>query len=465
MVFWLLFAVWVPSFLFFLIHRAQENTGYNLTLMVIVAGLVAALPFLALLVSSSHSRLRAMADNFLGFLDRQPVVLLFFVIVSAIVILLWAFFTGSTHDYQNHYLVQWQTFMQGRNPYEVSWKYEALALGPAHVVFAPFALVHALIPKMFFVLVYFGVIVLIAQKVLDQAIDIQVPFLLFCVLVPYSPYLWSLTAHFGYLDGFVAALVVLAFYLRDARALGWAALSLGVAALFSFYVIFMLPFLCLGRDGFRVKPLLIGGAIIGVGYGAGYALWGNYIFLPFDLEQTAEWLSLYRALEGSIGEAIGLSIHGMTSLPTMIAVVGLVFVFCYLRQVPSALAAALGMLAALLFHRVGHVQFYAAYILLLGYNLGNWDNRSVRSVIVITLPYVIFLTGFMVWSDLSLRYGEVYYLSSDIQDVVGLISFPLGFATLLLSCILAGDGLRDPLFTLRWRASEEVSDEGAQTLY
>lgn len=448
--FWTLVVLWLCAFGFYLVFRVGEEASYFPFIMLGVAIAASAALVVAVGVSSNDLRLRGMIDNFLGFLDRQPIVFLFLVMVLVIVFTLWTFFTGAELEYKAHYLVQWKGFLNGNNPWEPAWEYPPLALGPLHVVFAPLAALGELLPKFVFVLSFFAAIVVITRQILRQDADIHVPFILFCALVPFGPYFWSVVAHLGFFDAFVAVLCVVAFWLCGKERLAWAAVVLAVAGCMAFYPLFLLPFLAIGPDGLRLKPLAIGAAVAGAVYGAGYVLWGDFVFLAFDGAQPAKWLSIFRALESIEGWPASVPVMPGLSLVLMICATGFVFLFCYLRQVPPVLGAALGLLAVLLFHRVGHVQFYAAYILLMSLALAQWSDRSVRAVIVVSLPFILFLSGFMVWYDLTLRFGDMALFTDDIRGAMGLIAFPLGLATLVASCMLAGDGLRDPLFRVRW---------------
>ena len=448
--FWTFVVLWLCAFGFYLVFRAGDEAHYFPFIILGVAAASSGALVLAFGVAAHDLRLREMIDRFLGFLDRQPIVFLFLVLVLAIIFTLWTFFTGAELEYKAHYLVQWKGFLNGNNPWEPAWEYPPLALGPLHVVFAPLAALAALLPKFIFVLSFFAAIVVITRQIIRQETDILVPFVVFCALVPFGPYFWSVVAHLGFIDGFVAVLCVLAFWLRDKDRLAWAGGVLGVAACMSFYPLFLLPFLMIGSDSLRLKPLAVGAAVVAAAYGAGYFVWGDYVFLAFDGAQPAKWLSVFRALDGVEGwSATASAIPGL-SLVLMMCATGFVFLFCYLRQVPPTLGAALGLLAVLLFCRVGHVQFYAAYILLMSLALAHWSDRSVRAVIVVSLPFILFLSGFMVWYDLTLRFGDMALFTDGIRETVGLIAFPLGLATLVASCMLAGDGLRDPLFRVRW---------------
>jgi len=448
--FWGCFFVWAVFFIFYLVHRAGEASVPIPSLLMGVAAAGAVLPYLALSLSANDLRLRAMIDGFLALLDRQPVVFLFLVAVGVITALLWTFFTGAELDYKAHYLVQWRAFLYGQNPWEASWEYQPLAIGPLHVVFAPLAALFSLLPKFLFLLSFFAAVILIGQKTLDQPADIQVPFLAFCILVVFSPYFWSLTAHLGFVDALIGFMCVLAFVLRVRGARGWAGVSLGAASLVHFYPLFALPFLSISREGFVLKPLIIGAAVAASGYAVGYALWGEYVLLAFGVDEPAKWLSIYRALEAHRDLGIDAGEITWTSWPLMIGAGVMVLLFCYLRQVPPALGAALGMLAALLLHRVGHIQFYGGYIMLLAYCLGQWTDKSVRGVVLVSLPYVMFLTWFMIWYDLTLRYGEMGNFTDELRGAMGLIAFPFGVVTLVFSCMLAGDRLRENIFSVRW---------------
>lgn len=451
------FAVWAALFCLFLVFRPGLVPAYPLSLLIVLSGVFAILPygFTGLLLTSA--RLRDAARAALHFLEARPKCVYGMVAVAVAVLCAWTYVTGAELDYKAHYLVQWKTLLRGENPWVFQDGYQPVTFGPLHLIFAPLIVIHPLLPKFLFLGLLLASVFLIWMRIKRQEMvghidDPVTPLVLFLILVPFNPYFWSMSAHFGFNDTFVAALAVFAFALHDKGRPGWAGLCLGIAIFYKIYPVFMLPFLAMEGRGLRLKPVVTAVAVVVGGFALSYAIWGQSTFYPFlfNSETDPKWLSIFRALKGIPALAPQLPALYRLSSIAMAGACGLVALFAYVRNIPAPVGAALGLLAALLFHKVGHVQYLSTFVLLVGFAVSDWSQPRVRAFVYICLPYVLFLTWFAVWYDLTMRYGDIALFSDTARRSVGWIAFPLGMGTLIGALVLARGPWRKQLFLISW---------------
>jgi hypothetical protein len=443
-------SLWAVSFLFFLVFYPSKDWAYNLHLIMILAFLVCALPYttLHLVVRDKKTAdfVSALAFEVVSRRNLFLIGVLGFVAIG----MAWLVATGYRLDYRFTYLPQWHNILAGHNPWQTGEGVRPNAFGPTHLLFSPFVAIHDIIPKLLFGTCFLGSVYILIKPLIERKPIDSVPLIAALVVLLLSPYLWAISLLYSHNDIVVGFLCVLGLHLHSKHRLGWAGFCVSVAVLYKFYPVFILPFLAIDRDGIRLKPLVVATVTVLTVFAASYAVWQTSVFYPFVYasDWPPKWLSIFRAMQAHPFLTLGIPDIERFSMPLMLLVSGVVFLICYARSVPAHIGAALGFLAALLFHRIGNQQYFTTYILLVCYCLTMWSDQSSRRMFWASLLFVFFLNWFETWYSFTHRFDFKY--RDLLRDHIGLVAFPLGLATLILTLWLVCGGRREKIIALKW---------------
>jgi hypothetical protein len=442
--------LWAASFLFFLGFNPNTDWAYNLGLIMVLAFLVCALPYTVLYLVVRDRQ----AADFVSALAFEAVSrrnLLWVGVLSFVAIgMAWLVATGYSLDYGMYYLRQWHTILAGHNPWQPGKGFVPNFFGPTHLLFFPFVAIHDMIPKLLFGACFFGSVYIIIKPLIESKPIDSVPLIAALVVLALSPYLWAVSLHYAHNDIVVALLCVLGLVSHSNHRLGRAGFFVGVAILYKFYPAFILPFLAIDKEGIRLKPLVVATATVLTVFVAAYVLWQSSVFDPLVSPAIGlpKWLSIFRAMQAYPLLTLGIQNIERFSIALMLLASGIVLLICYVWSVPANIGATLGLLAALLFHTRGHQQYYTTYILLICYCLTMWSDQRSRSMFWASLPFVFFLTWFETWYTFTRRFN-LKYLEA-LRDHIGLVAFPLGLATLILTLWLVRGARREKIIALKW---------------
>ena len=339
-----------------------------------------------------------------------------------------AILTGFRHDYIA-YIQQWSVILQGDDPWNPVQKIPTNAYGPLFNVLALFYAIHPLAPKLLFCISSLGastwLIKILGNRYRKEPL-IMLAGLLFLFI---NPFLLLTIAEQGLFDILPAITILSAIVLRTRRYFLSSGLVLGIGVLFKYYPIVLLPFLMIDQRRVKLSPLLSCFGIVSSGFTISCSIWGMSTFSPIFLatERASKQISIFRFLRGRFSP-----LHLLTDSPNLdkysiyatVVFILLVIFLSWLRNIETSLAGMIGMLTALTFYKVGHLQFYTCLFLMMPF----WYTTSV-------LPEtrklkILFSNGiFLMWiASLQLAYSlsglrEPPWLY--LRDIVGLPSFLL----------------------------------------
>jgi len=290
--------------------------------------------------------------------------------------------SDTTYDYR-HYGGQWQHVLDGGNP----WEYARGDLrrfnsyGPLHALMAwPYA-VSSLLPKLVYALASIAAtIYLVSRATSHRAI------VLFLVL---NPPLWILYVHGGFNDALIGALFLFGIVAFDRGRFALSAVLLGLAILYKFTPIFIVPFLCLHRRRVRwafAAPLA---GTLGLGFGAAYVTWGASLLDPVRVgaSRPSSSASIFNFLDEHLGNVDFLSIYVLAG--ALLAIFA-----CYvIYDLEVRHCVVLALSCAFLFYRANHLQFYVSLTLLSVY-LVIEEHRRIQAIAPALLRS---LGAFLVW--------------------------------------------------------------------
>lgn len=272
--------------------------------------------------------------------------------------------TGVQHDY-GPYLHQWAATMDGQDPWSTDVAWGRNAYGPLHLVFAPMAAIHPLLPKIVTAILWLVATDRVVRIVLasERAASVRAVLL---VLLPFNPFLWVWVATYGSNDAVVGALLTLVLTGAAGRPRRGAAI-VGAAALLKIYPLFVLPFVATAGRRIRWPMVAVAGGIFVAGYAAVCVVWGASPFGPlaFAVSRDAKLLSIWTFLADSAlvpGPSHGRAVRKIAQI--VFAATGLAcYAWFWWRGYRSAIhGAAIALLVILTTYHLGNFQFYIPFI-------------------------------------------------------------------------------------------------------
>lgn len=299
--------------------------------------------------------------------------------------------TGIQHDY-GHYLEQWNTLLTGSNPWGLNYDFPPNTYGPLHNVLALAALAHFLVPKVMMLLVFVIVNALIVQYLIRQSISRRL-WVAYAVLVPFNFVTISVVAVHGDNDALVASLVGLALISHLHGRLALAGIFIGLGALLKFYPLLLVPFFALSRNS--ISWQLVRGTLLtlAIGVGAAFLVWDTQIITPlsFGASRPPTFLSPLTGLQN-------LDIDWLTALVDFLLITNSAFVLMSMAiglaitiyfRLSWVEASVIGLFFILVTYKVGHVQFYLAWLILLTALLPG--GPTSRKLLAVFAPFIVYL--------------------------------------------------------------------------
>jgi hypothetical protein len=343
---------------------------------------------------ATHNSLAASEDALLALNKRALRLMLLF----SLVMLLLAVYCGSQHDYR-YYLMQWSSLVSG-GP---AWT-EGNFYGPLHVVIGYLVLINPLAPKIMMVsALLFANFVLFRELIEKRSLS---PILLvYIISIPVNALFIGVGIVFGLNDDLVAALLMAAVLFKLSNKSSLVGLCIALAALLKLYPILLLPFFSLDRGNISWKTLITGAFIFLIGLTLSYFIWGDGLIKSFTFGSN-RWpslMSIFRDINVFYGESYVYNLLVKYNSLLVIFSVILAFFYSFFKRLSFLEGAIIGYTIMLLTYKVGHQQFYLPLLLLLA-ALPIIKTRSADTMLVIFIPFILYLSTFQILFDLGTNF-------------------------------------------------------------
>jgi len=344
-----------------------------------------------------------------------------------------AVWLGARGDHAE-YLIQWSTVRSGADPWSGGNAY-----GPLHNLFAIPAAWWPLLPK-----AAFAAMAGLASAILLRMLHangtstglLGVATLLAAFL--FNPLQIVATILYGQNDIVGAFFVLVAFVLRTKGRPGLAGVLIGIAALEKFYPLAFAGFLMLdGNRSLKLKVPLAALATFGLGLAVSYLVWGPTTFAPllFGAARDPKLLSVLRffmCYPGAVGgDGVLAFLVGNNGL--FVFGVALAFLFGLWRLGAAwPAAAALGILPILVAYKVGHPQFYVAWLVPFSWLIAMGAASGAQRLARVLAPVAVYLA-----------FVQVLYLASGAMlDEWFFLRCYISIPLLVLTIVAIASGVR-----------------------
>jgi len=362
-------------------------------------------------------------------------------IIWSIFMLLTCYVFGARHDYLA-YLNHWNLLLEGKN----SWATNETnvghnAYGPFHSFSAYLLIFGTLGPKFFQAILFLIANYVLLKELIKNNFFLEKNNLAFYLLaIPGNFLIIVFSFILGVNDTLVASIILFAVLLRLDEKNYFAGFLIGFAALLKYFPLFLLPFFALKKEKKLEWKVVISGLItIIVGLLFSLYMWGDGFVnsIIYGSARDPKTLSILKAISqtfnidqlGETGKYIWDLILKYNFIFVCVSV-GVVFLISLKLNLHFLVAAILGLWTVLLVYKVGHANFYLTWLMMV-MSLSLIENKNKDSVLLqaCCYPFMIFLSiyawGFVFGTD---GYTNE---SSFIRDIVGYVSFYLGFGGII----------------------------------
>jgi Glycosyltransferase family 87 len=357
-------------------------------------------------------------------------LLLAVIVVWSVLMLALGYKVGVQHDY-GYYLMHWDLVREGLNPWTHNDSFPPNTYGPAYNVLAYLAPIHTLLPKLLMIAAFLAANIFFALKLVRSNPELSQT-LLYFILVPLNFLVISVVALFGDNDTLVAALVAFAVLARFKNQLVVAGILLGVAVLLKYYPALLIPFFCLNDRRFNWRIVISAAITTSIGGITAWLIWGSdFLFsLSFGATREATYLSPLFALKNHPEVAPAALVDFLTNNNTAFVLIlaAITFILTYKLKFTWLEASATGLFVCLVAYKVGHAQYYLAWLVLLVGLVIQGDRRS-KNLVYAFLPFVVLLESFQF--TYFIRMNGYWETELGIDQNVGTAVFVIVVITLL----------------------------------
>ena len=352
------------------------------------------------------------------------------IVVWSILLLGLSYKVGIQHDY-GYYLHHWELVRAGLNPWTHNDSYPPNTYGPIYNLFAYLVSAQQLLPKLVLTLAFLVANIFLLLQLFRTRPEIS-KIATYLFLIPLNFLVISVVSIFGDNDSMVAALIAFAVVARFRNQLIAAGILLGLAMLLKYYPALLIPFFCLNQRRFVWKPAIAATITIALGGAIAWLTWGSdFLYsLTFGASRDATYLSPLFAFKS---QAM------FTSTPVVDFLIGDNMIFVLLVALASLAASyrlrftwieasATGLFVCLVTYKVGHAQFYLAWIVLLVGLLIQGDRRG-KYMVYAFLPFVALIEVFQF--SYFLRSNQFWVTTYPIDQNVGFAVLAIAIVTLV----------------------------------
>jgi Glycosyltransferase family 87 len=365
----------------------------------------------------------------------------------AVTVFSWAIYWA--HGDYAGYLTEWMALLRGDDPWPLRggdlWQnwYDGLpsypfnSYGPLFNALAPLVWVNSYTNKLLFAFFYLAYVAWLVKDFGPRQglVVFWWPWLGFWLL---NPFPWVEVACFGYFDVLVGLACVAAVHNLVGKKEAVSGTYLGLGILLKYLPIVILPFLVFSQRRFHFRLLSSCVGVVIFGLLVSVLIWGTSTFLPltFAARRPPYW-SIYDVFASAhsplrlFRDPPKLESLDWLEKPFLV-IMGLgVFTWCVWRRTGPALSATLAVLVALLFYRMGFINYQLVLFMLISYwMVSEWRQVAKHSVLMALFGSyfgVLAILELAHWVDFpadSVRIGYIMFkFLSGCVLLIGLIQF------------------------------------------
>ena len=351
------------------------------------------------------------------------------VIFWSILLLIYSAYCGILFDHK-HYVEQWQLMLSGGDPWSTDNTY-----GPLHNIVGYLFLIHPFAPKLFMV----GSLLIANFYLLSQLLFSRreiTPFIVYALAIPVNVLTLGIGIVFGLNDSLVAALLVFAVFSRLKNKEFFTGLFLALAALMKFYPLFLTPLFVL-ESGFRIRWKIgfwtVGIFIIGMLFS--YVIWGPSLFdvIRSGAGRGPSFMSILAVGGRHWGDEMWFQWLVRYNIFIVAMGIGIIFGYCFWRQVLWLPAVVIGYLVLLSLYKVGHQQFFLGWLFLVPC-LYFLRSSEADLLAIILIPIIVFLSVVHFAFDLG---TNLLGNRPDWLKDVGFVVFPVEMISIAVCLIVS----------------------------
>ncbi len=351
------------------------------------------------------------------------------ILIWSILLLGLSYKVGIQHDF-GYYLHHWELVRDGLNPWMHNETFPPNTYGPIYNLLAYLVPVQQLLPKLVLTLAFLiANISLVLQLFRNRPELSRVAAYLF--LIPLNFLVISVVSIFGDNDSMVAALIAFAMLARFRNQLVAAGILLGLAMLLKYYPALLIPFFCLNQRRIVWKPAIAAVITIVIGGVLAWLAWGSdFLYsLTFGATREATYLSPLFAIKShsAFGSNAIDDFFITNNMIFVLIVAALAFLASYKLRFTWIEASTTGLFVCLVTYKVGHAQFYLAWIVLLVGLLIQGDRKG-KNLVYAFLPFVGLIEAFQF--SYFMRSNQFWDPTLPIDENIGFAVLGLGLATL-----------------------------------
>ncbi len=336
--------------------------------------------------------------------------------------------SGPRHDYVAD-LEIWTVVLRGGDPWWIIPEkgVPLHAYGPLFNALAIPAALNPLLPKLLFAFAYLATVAWLVKGVGPRRGLVGLPWAGRVAWLA-NPYVWVEIAYFGHWDIVVAVACVAAVHERsrgrDPRAGGW----LAAGILLKYLPVVIGPFLAVEGRRVRWRLVLTSTLATAAGLALSWVVWGPSTFraVAYGAGRPSTLLSVFRFLRGAYSPLRALNADFL-ALPCLALAGVATFAWCWIRRVGPAAGSLLGVMATLLFYRVGFPQYQVVPLMLASYWVAAERRPGRDRFLVVALG--LYFGWLAVFDVFYAGVGGVIHPGDRFawaEDVVGLPTFLLG---------------------------------------
>jgi Glycosyltransferase family 87 len=343
--------------------------------------------------------------------------------------------SGPIHDYR-YFLNMWYEVEQGHNPWFLvvgsNGQVPLNAYGPLFNLLTGVYWVNSLAPKLLFAYSY----ILFSIREIKGFTATHRPSatsLAMLTVLFWNPFPWVEIAIRGHFDILVALLCLGAIqaWATGRDFISGTCLALGV--LLKFLPVVLLPFLALDRGRIRPRFLFASIAVIALGLGLGYLVWGPTMFSPLTFVATrrSNFLSIFYFLRSRYSPiAHFMNYNNVDRLAPVILFVALLRAWSWyrIRHPDIEAACVIAAVVTAIFYHPGFPQYHMVpFVLGASWTVRHWGVLRDRPARIVAVA------GYLGW----LAVVDSYYAFIDDNCVGGFWDFVQAFAglpTFLFGC-------------------------------